>query len=85
MKSIISVTVDDMNVEETKTAIESTKSVRGETSAAIVKRENQMLMFRCRPSLGVLSETEMIRDVIDCTVSRLDYPTLSVELPNVFE
>lgn len=84
MQSKISGAVDDMN-EELKAAIESAKGVRGKTFAAIVKRENVFLLFGCRPSLGVLSETNMVKDVIECTVSRLDHQTLSVELPNVLD
>ena len=84
MQTKISGAVDDLNVVENKAAIESGKEVRGKTTVAVVKRQNEMHLFGCKPTLGVLSETFMIRDLIDCTVSRLDRPTLSVELPKVF-
>ena len=85
LRTKISGAVDDMNLEESKAAKESTIGVRGKTDVAHVKRENVMFMFGCRPSLGVLSETKMVKDFTDCVVSRLDHPTLSVEFPKVIE
>ena len=68
-----------------KGTIEPAIGLRGKTVAASVKRENVMLLFGCRPSLGVLSETTMIKDLIQCIYNRLDRQTLSVEFPSVLD
>ena len=83
LRTKVTVVIDDMN-DEIKIAIQ-TAGVRGKTYTATVKRENLGLLFGCRPSLGVLSETSMIKDVIDCVLSRLDHQTLSIELPKIFD
>lgn len=44
-----------------------------------------MLIFGCRPSLGVLSETVMIADLIACILRRLDRLNLCVEFPKVID
>ena len=65
--------------------IEATRSseagMRGNTAASDVSRENLMLLFGCRPSLGVLSETTMVRDLIKTMTARVDRTNLSLSIP----
>ena len=48
-------------------------------------RENVLLLFGCRPSLGVDAETTMVKDLVKTLISRLDKETLSVTFPKVLD
>lgn len=48
-------------------------------------RENVLLLFGCRPSLGVDAETTMVRDLVKTLISRLDKESLSVTFPKVLD
>ena len=63
-----------------------TKGVRGENViASKVRRENTLLLFGCKPSLGVARDTFMIRDLLKTLIERLDHSSLSIEFPDVLD
>lgn len=68
----------DAQIKETLT---TEQGMRGNTAASDVSRENLMLLFGCRPSLGVLSETTMIRDLIKTLNDRVDRSNLALTIP----
>ena len=70
---------------EVQAAKGSGQGTRGNTIAAKVVRENVLLLFGCRPSLGVDAETTMIADLIRTLLSRLDRQTLAVTFPKVLD
>ena len=74
----------DREIEgQVKAAEGSGTGTRGNTIAAKVVRENVLLLFGCRPSLGVDAETTMVKDLVKTLISRLDKETLSVTFPKV--
>lgn len=76
----------DREIEgEVNAAKGSGTGTRGNTIAAKVVRENVLLLFGCRPSLGVDAETTMVRDLVKTLISRLDKETLSVTFPKVLD
>ena len=46
---------------------------------------NFLLMWGCRPSLGVKIDTKMVKNVVDTLMNKFDRINLSVKLPEVFE
>ena len=76
----------DREIEgQVKAAEGSGTGTRGNTIAAKVVRENVLLLFGCRPSLGVDAETTMVKDLVKTLISRLDKETLSVTFPKVLD
>ena len=75
--------IDDTN--NAAIPIEKGKRVRGKTFAAQVKQENSAFVYGCRPDKGVLIETKMVDDLINCIMRRINPSDRSIEFPKVLD
>ena len=64
---------------------EKGKRVRGKTFAAQVKQENSAFVYGCRPDKGVLIETKMVDDLVNCIMRRINPSDRSIEFPKVLD
>ena len=63
----------------------SVNGTRGDTITTKVVRENVLLLFGCKPSLGVERDTYMVRELIQTLIRRLDVLSLSLDLPDALD
>ena len=49
------------------------------------KFQNFLILYGCRPMMGVLGDTKMIKDMRDILIKRYDRVTFSVQIPACFE
>ena len=61
------------------------KEARGNAGTEDSQNQNILLMWGCRPSKGVLSETAMAKNVVDTMLKRVNRIDLTVTIPLAFE
>ena len=62
------------------------KQARGNTAIGeVMKRQNFALCFGCKPSEGVIAETQMVMDVVKILVEDFDRVTFTVQFINCFD
>ena len=58
---------------------------RGGVRAGLPVAQNFAMFFGCRPALGVLADTTMVKDVVDILLVRYNRRTFAVQFPNCFD